>query len=126
MLFQQSKIPNEHKDNVIENVVKTHGSVGEYSKLFLQKLRRVNYVTPKNYLDFIKTYTRLLDEKDQFVLEQVSNLSIHFILSLSISTGLLHPVNVDMLYSVPFVIYCICGQLLIKILNSFFLSVPPS
>ncbi len=81
MLFQQSKIPNEHKDNVIENVVKTHGSVGEYSKLFLQKLRRVNYVTPKNYLDFIKTYTRLLDEKDQFVLEQVSNFSIHFILS---------------------------------------------
>ena len=73
-LSQQKKIPEDHKDDVIEHVVKVHGSVGVYSKMFLRKLRRVNYVTPKNYLDFIKTYMRLLEEKDQFVLEQVSCL----------------------------------------------------
>ena len=71
LLLQNSKVPDDHKDTVISHVVATHESVGTYSKLFLQKLRRVNYVTPKNYLDFIGTYVRLLEEKDQFVLEQV-------------------------------------------------------
>lgn len=45
-----------------------HGSVGDYSKMFLQKLRRSNYVTPKNYLDFISTYANLLEDKDQYIL----------------------------------------------------------
>ena len=60
-----------------------------YSKMFLQKLRRVNYVTPKNYLDFIKTYVRLLEEKDQFVLEQVSVPFKKTILSFMIKSFLL-------------------------------------
>ena len=51
--------------------MKVHESVGDYSVLFLQKLRRINYVTPKNYLDFVGTYTRLLKQKDKYVLEQV-------------------------------------------------------
>ena len=71
LLKQQKKIPEDYKDSVIEHVVKVHESVGVFSKMFLQKLRRVNYVTPKNYLDFIKTYVRLLEEKDKFVLDQV-------------------------------------------------------
>lgn len=65
-------IPADYKDNVIAHVVKVHESVGEYSVQFLQKLRRRNYVTPKNYLDFVGTYTKLLKEKDQYVLDQVS------------------------------------------------------
>ena len=32
------------------------------STVFLQKYRRANYVTPKNYLDYINTYNRLLSE----------------------------------------------------------------
>lgn len=49
-----------------------HQKVGEYSKIFLQRLRRNNYVTPKNYLDFINSYLRLLEEKDKYILAQVS------------------------------------------------------
>ena len=64
-------VPEEHKDAVIAYVDKVHESVGDYSRLFLQKLRRLNYVTPKNYLDFVNTYTKLLEEKDKYVLDQV-------------------------------------------------------
>lgn len=56
-------------------MVHVHLSVGKYSKEFLQKLRRVNHITPKNYLDFVSTYTSLLREKDKFVLEQCQRLS---------------------------------------------------
>ena len=52
-------------------MVKTHNMVGEYSTIFGQKLRRFNYVTPKNYLDYIKTYSSLLEEKDNFIMGQV-------------------------------------------------------
>lgn len=64
------------KDDAVAHVVKVHESVGDYSVMFLQKLRRLNYVTPKNYLDFVSTYTKLLEEKDKFVLDQVRNLLI--------------------------------------------------
>ena len=55
-------------------MVHVHLSVSKYSKDFLQRLRRVNHVTPKNYLDFISTYIRLLAEKDKFVLDQCHRL----------------------------------------------------
>lgn len=61
-------IPEKNADAVISHICMVHNSVGEYSKLFLQKLRRSNYVTPKNYLDFISTYSKLLKEKDEAIL----------------------------------------------------------
>nr|DBA23158.1 TPA: hypothetical protein GDO54_014099 [Pyxicephalus adspersus] len=67
-------IPSEHLEPVISHVVMVHESVGKFSKKFQQKLRRSNYVTPKNYLDFINTYSKLLDEKNQFNLAQCKRL----------------------------------------------------
>nr|XP_046243361.1 dynein axonemal heavy chain 10 [Scatophagus argus] len=67
-------IPEAHSAAVIAHVCMVHSSVGDYSKLFLQKLRRYNYVTPKNYLDFINTYSNLLEEKDQHILAQCKHL----------------------------------------------------
>ena len=61
-------VPESHSEAVIAHVRMVHESVGEYSNMFLQKLRRSNYVTPKNYLDFISTYVKLLEDKDNFIL----------------------------------------------------------
>lgn len=49
-----------------------HLDVVKSSKLFQQRLRRNNYVTPKNYLDFINSYLKLLEEKDKYILALVS------------------------------------------------------
>uniref|UniRef100_A0A8D1JU08 AAA+ ATPase domain-containing protein n=1 Tax=Sus scrofa TaxID=9823 RepID=A0A8D1JU08_PIG len=67
-------IPVENIEDLVEHVVLVHESVGEFSKQFLQKLRRSNYVTPKNYLDFINTYSKLLDEKTQYNIAQCKRL----------------------------------------------------
>lgn len=61
-------VPDTHAEAVICHVCMVHASVGDYSKKFLQKLRRSNYVTPKNYLDFINTYANLLEDKDKYIL----------------------------------------------------------
>ncbi|XP_069071115.1 dynein axonemal heavy chain 10 [Pleurodeles waltl] len=73
-LGENPMIPVEYSETVIGHVVKVHDSVGQFSKKFQQKLRRSNYVTPKNYLDFINTYSKLLDEKNQFNLAQCKRL----------------------------------------------------
>ncbi|NWX97079.1 DYH10 protein, partial [Nothoprocta ornata] len=68
------RVPSESSELVIQHIVMVHESVGDFSKKFLQKLRRSNYVTPKNYLDFIHTYSKLLEEKNEFILAQCKRL----------------------------------------------------
>lgn len=69
-------IPEVHSEAVISHICMVHGTVGDCSKQFLQKLRRYNYVTPKNYLDFINTYCNLLEEKDKYILGEIGNMHI--------------------------------------------------
>lgn len=69
-------IPAENIEDLVEHVVMVHQSVGEFSKQFQQKLRRSNYVTPKNYLDFINTYSKLLDEKTQYNIGEQSRTGV--------------------------------------------------
>ncbi|XP_056113379.1 dynein axonemal heavy chain 10 [Rhinichthys klamathensis goyatoka] len=73
-LGESPMIPECHSEAVIAHVCMVHGSVGEYSKLFLQTLRRSNFVTPKNYLDFISTYSNLLEDQDKYILAQCKRL----------------------------------------------------
>ncbi|XP_062874230.1 dynein axonemal heavy chain 10 [Trichomycterus rosablanca] len=73
-LGESPMIPNPHLEAVIGHVCMVHDSVGEYSKQFQQKLRRSNFVTPKNYLDFISTYSNLLEDKDKYILAQCKRL----------------------------------------------------
>ena len=73
--LQNELIPDDHQSSVVEHVVHVHLSVGQFSKEFQQKLRRSNHVTPKNYLDFISSYTKLLREKDKYICDQCSRLS---------------------------------------------------
>jgi len=67
-------IADEHMNAVVRHVVHVHSSVTTYSVKFLEQLRRVNYVTPKNYLDFLNSYLDLLDRKDKYVLGQCTRL----------------------------------------------------
>lgn len=68
ILGKNPRIPPENFQSVIDHIVMVHESVGDFSKKFLEKLRRRNHVTPKNYLDFLNTYAKLLEEKNEFIL----------------------------------------------------------
>ncbi|XP_059138610.1 dynein axonemal heavy chain 10-like [Physella acuta] len=67
-------IPGEYIEDIVAHCVMVHQSVNDFSLLFLQRWRRYNYVTPKNYLDFIFCYLRLLKEKDLYILSQCERL----------------------------------------------------
>ena len=66
-------MPEDKHEAVVSHMVNVHQSVGTFTEDFLQTLRRSNFVTPKNFLDFINTYLRLLDEQDNFIMAQVRN-----------------------------------------------------
>ncbi|KAJ2996626.1 Dynein heavy chain 10, axonemal [Globomyces sp. JEL0801] len=55
-------IPAENRSSIVSHMVGVHLSVGVFSLEFQQKYRRTNYVTPKNYLDYISTYNKLLED----------------------------------------------------------------
>lgn len=40
-------------------------SIQKYSKEYEEKLKRVNFATPKNYLDFLRTYKTSLDKNNK-------------------------------------------------------------
>lgn len=71
LLLQNPLVPAVHRESLVGHIVMVHQSVGLFSKDFQHKLRRSNYVTPKNYLDFINTYLNLLDDKDKYILSLV-------------------------------------------------------
>ncbi|KAM7359342.1 dynein heavy chain at 89D isoform 2-T2 [Cochliomyia hominivorax] len=73
-LTEHSLIPSKHRENIMKHVVYVHSSMHYYSKDYLQKLRRNNYVTPKHYLDYINTYLKLLEEKNIFITMQRDRL----------------------------------------------------
>jgi dynein heavy chain len=49
-------LPEAHRAGVVEHMVMVHQSVRTFSADFEAQLRRHNYVTPKNYLDFVGNY----------------------------------------------------------------------
>ena len=54
------KLEDAHRIPITEHIVMVHLSVQDYSDEFMQKYKRPNFSTPKNYLDFIKSYSDLL------------------------------------------------------------------
>lgn len=70
--FQVPKIPEQYLSQIVDHVVEVHTGVASYTVEFMVKLRRKNYLTPKHYLDFISVYLVLLEEKNNFILAQVS------------------------------------------------------
>ena len=58
-------LPDAHRESVIDHMVMTHQSVRQFCKDYLTQLRRHNYVTPKNYLDFVSNYATELAKNRQ-------------------------------------------------------------
>ncbi|KAL0227597.1 hypothetical protein RCL1_003741 [Eukaryota sp. TZLM3-RCL] len=63
--FDSIDLEAEMIENIIKHCVFCHQSVRSKAEKFLENLRRYAYVTPKNYLDFLNQYRKLLTLKRQ-------------------------------------------------------------
>ena len=58
--LQEEALEAEVRSSIVSHMVLVHQSVRTFSARFQEQLRRHNYVTPKNYLDFIHNYKHAL------------------------------------------------------------------
>jgi len=55
-VFLPAEFEGDERVAIVGHMVMVHASMFAFSDKFLTMLKRYNYVTPKNYLDFIETY----------------------------------------------------------------------
>eukprot|EP01091_Cochliopodium_minus_P010435 TRINITY_DN2760_c1_g1_i1.p1 TRINITY_DN2760_c1_g1~~TRINITY_DN2760_c1_g1_i1.p1 ORF type:complete len:4604 (+),score=1553.39 TRINITY_DN2760_c1_g1_i1:76-13887(+) len=64
-----------HRDSVISSLVYIHQTINTANKVLLKRTGRQNYVTPRHYLDFIKQFVDLVNEKRNQLEEQQLHLN---------------------------------------------------
>ncbi|ESN96268.1 hypothetical protein HELRODRAFT_67881 [Helobdella robusta] len=67
-------IPVNHQTDVIQIAIYVHFSAIQASVNFWEKQRRRNYISPKNYLDFLATYIKLVKEQYSYINMQCDRL----------------------------------------------------
>ena len=66
--LKEEELPEENREEIVKHTVEVHTSVQMYSNLFEMQLKRKNFSTPKNYLDFLNNYrTSLSKYKQKFI-----------------------------------------------------------
>uniref|UniRef100_H2LCS2 Dynein axonemal heavy chain 10 n=1 Tax=Oryzias latipes TaxID=8090 RepID=H2LCS2_ORYLA len=68
-VLENPTIPKAHFGAVIDHICMVHASLCDFSKQLLLKHQRCNYATSKSFLDFISSYSTLLEEKNEHVLQ---------------------------------------------------------
>ena len=75
VFLKEEDLPEKLRPQIVEHMVTVHQSVRQFSTRFLEELRRHNYVTPKNYLDFISNYKRSLATNRKQIDDMAGRLS---------------------------------------------------
>jgi dynein heavy chain len=73
--LEEETLPDKHRQGIIDHMVMVQLSVVNESVSFYESLRRRNYVTPKNYLDFISNYRANLKSSRQNINNKEKRLS---------------------------------------------------
>lgn len=69
------QLSDEHKSPVVAHMVFAHQNVSTAAVRFEEELRRKYFVTPKNYLDFIRNYKQQLKENHKRINVSVKRLA---------------------------------------------------
>ena len=72
--LRDEDLPSELREGLVQHMVMVHMDVQQRSVEFFEKLRRHNYVTPKNYLDFISNYKKELEGNRKMIGDMSSRL----------------------------------------------------
>eukprot|EP00163_Fabomonas_tropica_P031148 TRINITY_DN730_c1_g1_i6.p1 TRINITY_DN730_c1_g1~~TRINITY_DN730_c1_g1_i6.p1 ORF type:complete len:4200 (+),score=1431.71 TRINITY_DN730_c1_g1_i6:1002-12602(+) len=62
VFLEHEDLPDDCRQGIVEHMVMVHLDVTHKSREYEQTMRRYNYVTPKNFLDYISNYKTSLNE----------------------------------------------------------------
>lgn len=72
--LQDEPLPEQQRESIVEHMVVVHQGVIEASERFYGELRRHNYVTPKNFLDYLANYRSGMKENKRKVEDNMKRL----------------------------------------------------
>jgi dynein heavy chain len=75
-VFLPKSIEGDERKSIVAHIVLVHSSMSKFSAQFLDQLKRYNYVTPKNYLDFIQNYCNGLESNNVRIENAISVLMV--------------------------------------------------
>ncbi|KAH9824443.1 dynein heavy chain and region D6 of dynein motor-domain-containing protein [Melampsora americana] len=76
VVYRHLSLPPIHRNAIINALVAVHLSMYETNRRLARRQARFNYATPRHYLDFIKNYVSLFNEKRDDLEEQQRHLNI--------------------------------------------------
>ncbi|KAJ1675219.1 dynein heavy chain, partial [Spiromyces aspiralis] len=76
IVHSEIPLPPSHRDAIINSFVYVHKSLAVVNARLAQRQGRINYVTPRHYLDFIQHYVRLYRERQEDLEEQQRHLNV--------------------------------------------------
>ena len=73
--FNKEVKEDDVKHNIVINtIVSVHNTVGELNQRLAKSAKKFNYITPRDFLDFIKHFTTLYNEKKSLLEDQQFHL----------------------------------------------------
>lgn len=69
-------LPASHRDAIVNAMVFIHHSVGRTNTRLQEQQGRVNYLTPRHYLDFVAHFVKLFHEKREDLEDQQRHLNV--------------------------------------------------
>jgi dynein heavy chain 1 len=74
--FRGLQVPPSHREAIVNALVFVHQSIYRLNKQLERQRGRLNFVTPRHYLDFIAQYVKLFTEKREELEEQQRHLNV--------------------------------------------------
>lgn len=74
-LLEHPSIPEDHLDSITNHFVHVHQSLQFYSVQLERNIGMRNLTSPTHYLEFIRTYLKLIEEKNNFIVGQCNQLA---------------------------------------------------
>ncbi|ODA76229.1 hypothetical protein RJ55_08074 [Drechmeria coniospora] len=69
-------LPPSHREAIINSMVHIHYSIGRYNEKLYRQQKKVTFLTPRHFLDFVGQYVKLYNEKREDLEEQQRHLNV--------------------------------------------------
>lgn len=74
--YRGLQLPPSHRETIVNSMVHIHYSLARYNEKLYKQQKKVTFLTPRHFLDFVSQYVKLYTEKREDLEEQQRHLNV--------------------------------------------------
>ncbi|KAJ6782306.1 hypothetical protein PWT90_00629 [Aphanocladium album] len=74
--YRGLQLPPSHRETIVNSMVHIHYSLARYNEKLYKQQKKVTFLTPRHFLDFVGQYVKLYTEKREDLEEQQRHLNV--------------------------------------------------